>query len=142
MSQEYCLRCGTPLMLVVASTAHRFEDLATPEPRKEHLLERISVLEYRVARVTKIAERAVETAQRAVEMADRQADMTDKICDLLGKLTTVVMTVQAEEEARAATTPKPKAVTTPKPKNVVRAATKRNVKSGKAVAESKRSASN
>lgn len=92
LAHEFCARCGTPLMLVISSNAQRYEDMATPEPHTEHLLERISVLEYRVARITHIAE-------RAVEMAQRQAEITDKMCDLLTKLTGAVAAWQAEVDA-------------------------------------------
>lgn len=93
IANEFCLRCGTPLMLVASSAQHRYEDLSTPEPHGEHLLERISILEYRLSRVTKIAERAVDTALR-------QAEISDKMCDLLAKLTATIAEMQAEEQAR------------------------------------------
>ena len=99
IANEFCSRCGTPLMLVASSAQHRYEDLATPEPHGEHLLERISVLEYRLVRVTKIAERAVDTALR-------QAEISDKMCDLLAKLTATIAEMQAEEQARIEATQK------------------------------------
>src|SRR5215475_6910019 len=45
LGQEFCLRCGTRLMLVVQPPSARIE---TPEttPNEEHLLERLTILEH------------------------------------------------------------------------------------------------
>jgi hypothetical protein len=73
LDREFCARCGTPLMLVIASPAHRYEDEAMPELHGEHLLERISALENALARVTIIAEQALTLAlqQTVASSAER-----------------------------------------------------------------------
>lgn len=60
-------------MLVVGSSAHRYEDQATPDLHGEHLLERISALENALARVAVIAEQALTLAlqQSAAVSANR-----------------------------------------------------------------------
>jgi tetratricopeptide (TPR) repeat protein len=52
LGQEFCTRCGTRLMIVVEPSAARFEAGPTSLSTDEHLLERISAAETRVARLT------------------------------------------------------------------------------------------
>lgn len=49
--QELCIRCGTRLMLVVEPSALRYEDVCHEAELQEDLLERVSALENRLARV-------------------------------------------------------------------------------------------
>jgi tetratricopeptide (TPR) repeat protein len=63
---EFCGRCGTRLMLVVEPTALRFEEEALVGDYEEHLLERVSSLESKLARVWEKLEQAVEYLSRSV----------------------------------------------------------------------------
>src|SRR5215471_16300775 len=56
LGQEFCLRCGTKLMIVVHPPSSRVDALETT-PHEEHLLERLTVLENTLA---KFAERLEE----------------------------------------------------------------------------------
>src|SRR5215211_2529937 len=59
LGQEFCARCGTRLMIVVESAAARFEAGPTSLSTDEHLLERISAAETRVARLAERLERSL-----------------------------------------------------------------------------------
>src|SRR5258707_15752036 len=52
VGHELCVRCGTRLMLMVESAATRYEDNGLAGTHVEHLLERVSALENRLARLT------------------------------------------------------------------------------------------
>lgn len=55
LGQELCVRCGTRLMIVVEPSSLRFEEEATTpfiSEHEAHLLERVSALESRLARMT------------------------------------------------------------------------------------------
>jgi hypothetical protein len=56
LGQEFCLRCGTKLMIVVHPPSSRVDAIETT-PHEEHLLERLTVLENTLA---KFAERLEE----------------------------------------------------------------------------------
>lgn len=59
-----CARCGTRLMLVVAPPAARFEVGEGGAVHEEHLLERVSALENRLARLTDKLEHGLELLLR------------------------------------------------------------------------------
>ena len=70
LDQEFCARCGTRLMLVVEPSALRFEeDSVVAADYDEHLLERISALENRLARLGEKLERGVELLSRSARSA-------------------------------------------------------------------------
>jgi hypothetical protein len=52
VGHELCVRCGTRLMLMVEPAAARYEDNGLAGTHVEHLLERVSALESRLARLT------------------------------------------------------------------------------------------
>src|SRR5437879_8225887 len=52
VGDELCVRCGTRLMLMVEPAASRYEDNGLAGSHVEHLLERVSALESRLARLT------------------------------------------------------------------------------------------
>ncbi len=52
VGDELCVRCGTRLMLMVEPAAARYEDNGLAGSHVEHLLERVSALESRLARLT------------------------------------------------------------------------------------------
>lgn len=47
-----CLRCGSPLMLVVYPPSMRHDEILIPSFYEDHLLERVSLLELRLAQIT------------------------------------------------------------------------------------------
>src|SRR4030095_16416567 len=60
LGQEFCGRCGTRLMIVVEPSSSRFETGPTSLSTDEHLLERISAAENRVARLAERLERSLD----------------------------------------------------------------------------------
>lgn len=62
--QELCERCGTRLMLVVEPPAMRFDEGALRAAQEDHLLERVSVLENRLLRMTEKLERTLDLLLR------------------------------------------------------------------------------
>ncbi len=69
LGQEFCARCGTRLMIVVEPSAARFEAGPTSLSTDEHLLERISAAETRVARLAERLERSLDLLLRYAQNA-------------------------------------------------------------------------
>jgi hypothetical protein len=65
LTEKLCVRCGTPLMLVVAPQTMRFEvETGDPAVQEEYLLERVAILENRLARITERLEQSLELLLR------------------------------------------------------------------------------
>jgi tetratricopeptide (TPR) repeat protein len=69
LGQEFCTRCGTRLMIVVEPSSTRFETAPTGLSTDEHLLERISAAENRVARLAERLERSLDLLLRYAQNA-------------------------------------------------------------------------
>ena len=69
LGQEFCARCGTRLMIVVEPSALRFEAGPASLSTDEHLLERISAAENRVARLAERLERSLDLLLRYAQNA-------------------------------------------------------------------------
>src|SRR5678816_3697621 len=69
LGQEFCTRCGTRLMIVVEPSSTRFETAPTSLSTDEHLLERISAAENRVARLAERLERSLDLLLRYAQNA-------------------------------------------------------------------------
>jgi tetratricopeptide (TPR) repeat protein len=69
LGQEFCARCGTRLMIVVEPTSSRFEAGPASLSTDEHLLERISAAENRVARLAERLERSLDLLLRYAQNA-------------------------------------------------------------------------
>ena len=69
LGQEFCTRCGTRLMIVVEPTSSRFEAGPATLSTDEHLLERISAAENRVARLAERLERSLDLLLRYAQNA-------------------------------------------------------------------------
>jgi tetratricopeptide (TPR) repeat protein len=69
LGQEFCTRCGTRLMIVVEPSASRFEAGPATLSTDEHLLERISAAENRVARLAERMERTLDLLLRYAQNA-------------------------------------------------------------------------
>jgi tetratricopeptide (TPR) repeat protein len=64
LGQDFCSRCGTRLMIVVEPASMRFESGESGQSAEEHFLERISVLENRLGRMTDRLERTLDLLLR------------------------------------------------------------------------------
>ena len=69
LGQEFCTRCGTRLMIIVEPSASRFESAPASLSTDEHLLERISAAENRVARLAERLERSLDLLLRYAQNA-------------------------------------------------------------------------
>ena len=69
LGQEFCSRCGTRLMIVVEPSTSRFEAGPASLSTDEHLLERISAAENRVARLAERLERSLDLLLRYAQNA-------------------------------------------------------------------------
>lgn len=69
LGQEFCARCGTRLMIVVEPSSSRFEAGPSSLSTDEHLLERISAAENRVARLAERLERSLDLLLRYAQNA-------------------------------------------------------------------------
>ena len=67
LGQDFCARCGTRLMLVVEPSAARFEIADQVISTDEHLLERISIVENRITRLTERLERSLDLLLRQAQ---------------------------------------------------------------------------
>ena len=67
LGQDFCSRCGTRLMIVVESTSARFEAAEQSVSTDEHLLERISIVENRLTRLTERLERSLDLLLRQAQ---------------------------------------------------------------------------
>jgi zinc-ribbon domain len=66
MGQEFCLRCGTRLMIVVQPPSVRI-DVTETSPHEEHLLERLTILENTLARLAERLEEGLKLLLRHSE---------------------------------------------------------------------------
>jgi tetratricopeptide (TPR) repeat protein len=67
LGQEFCARCGTRLMIVVEPASARYEASEPTISNDEHLLERISSLENRLARFSEKLERGLDLLLRQAQ---------------------------------------------------------------------------
>ena len=67
LGQDFCFRCGTRLMIVVEPASMRYDNAEAGSAAEEHLLERISVLENRQARLSERLERALDLLLRQAQ---------------------------------------------------------------------------
>jgi tetratricopeptide (TPR) repeat protein len=64
LGHDFCIRCGTRLMIIVEPAASRFELSESGVPTDEHLLERISAAENRISRLTERLDRSLDLLLR------------------------------------------------------------------------------
>ncbi len=83
LGQEFCARCGTRLMIVVEPTSLRYEVGAGGLSTDEHLLERISVAETRVARLAERLERSLDLLLRYAQNAYFDRSLVRALVNLL-----------------------------------------------------------
>jgi tetratricopeptide (TPR) repeat protein len=67
LGTEFCLRCGTRLMIIVEPAGARYEASDGAAANDEHLLERISALENRIARLSEKLERGLDLLLRQAQ---------------------------------------------------------------------------
>jgi tetratricopeptide (TPR) repeat protein len=83
LGQEFCARCGTRLMIIVEPSASRFESGSAGLSTDEHLLERISAAENRVARLAERLERSLDLLLRYAQNAYFDRSLVRALVNLL-----------------------------------------------------------
>ena len=82
LGQEFCLRCGTRLMIVVQPPSVRVEVPSTT-PHEEHLLERMTMLENTLARLAERLEQALKLLLRHSESAYSNHALVKSLIEML-----------------------------------------------------------
>lgn len=85
LGQEFCARCGTRLMIVTEPTSSKFEVGASSLSTDEHLLERISAAETRVARLADRLERSLDLLLRYAQNAYFDRSLVRALVNLLAE---------------------------------------------------------
>jgi hypothetical protein len=84
LGQEFCLRCGTRLMLVVQPPSIRV-DVPSTTPHEEHLLERMTMLENTLARLAERLEHALKLLLRHSETAYSNHALVKSLIEMLNE---------------------------------------------------------
>lgn len=83
LGQEFCARCGTRLMIVVAPPASRYEGVESGTSSEEHLLERISALENKHSRIAERLEQGLDLLLRHAQNAHFDRALVKALVGLL-----------------------------------------------------------
>src|SRR5215475_7962215 len=84
LGQEFCLRCGTRLMIVVQPPSVRVDVPATT-PHEEHLLERMTMLENTLARLAERLEQGLKLLLRQSETAYHNHALVKSLIEILNE---------------------------------------------------------
>src|SRR5258706_13443573 len=82
LGKEFCLRCGTRLMLVVQPPSMRVGSAETT-PNEEHLLERLTILENTLARLAERLEQGLKLLLRHSETAYSNHALVKSLIEIL-----------------------------------------------------------
>src|ERR1700730_12794709 len=84
LGQEFCLRCGTRLMIVVQPPSMRVDPGETT-PNEEHLLERLTILENTMARLAERLEQGLKLLLRQSETAYTNHALVKSLVEILSE---------------------------------------------------------
>jgi zinc-ribbon domain len=84
LGQEFCLRCGTRLMLVVEPPFARVSTADTT-PNEEHLLERLTIVENTMARLAERLEQGLKLLLRQSETAYTNHALVKSLIEVLSE---------------------------------------------------------
>jgi hypothetical protein len=84
LGQEFCLRCGTKLMLVVQPPSARVGQFETT-PNEEHLLERLTILENTMVRLAERLEQGLNLLLRQSETAYTNHALVKSLVEILNE---------------------------------------------------------
>src|SRR5213594_5066340 len=84
LGQEFCLRCGTRLMLVVQPPSVRV-DVPSTTPYEEHLLERMTMLENTLARLAERLEQGLKLLLRQSETTYTHHALVKSLIEILNE---------------------------------------------------------
>ncbi len=86
VGESNCRRCGTRLMLVVFPPAIRHDDGIVPSYYEDHLLERVSLLELRLAQVTEQLAMAYEFISREAKSFQKDHTLLQSFFETIQKI--------------------------------------------------------
>src|SRR6266436_7518289 len=84
LGQEFCLRCGTRLMIVVQPPSMRIDPTETT-PHEEHLLERLTILENTLARLAERLEQGLKLLLRQSETTYTNHALVKSLIEVLSE---------------------------------------------------------
>ena len=84
LGQEFCVRCGTRLMIVVHPPSTRV-DVTDTTPHEEHLLERLTMLENTLARFAERLEQGLKLLLRQSETAYTNHALVKSLIEILNE---------------------------------------------------------
>ena len=84
LGQEFCLRCGTKLMIVVEPPSSRV-DSAETTPREEHVLEQLTILENTLARLAERLEQGLKLLLRQSETTYANHALVKSLIEVLSE---------------------------------------------------------
>ena len=84
LGQEFCVRCGTRLMIVVHPPSTRV-DFTETTPHEEHLLERLTMLENTLARMAERLEQGLKLLLRQSETAYTNHALVKSLIEILNE---------------------------------------------------------
>src|ERR1700674_3748080 len=84
LGQEFCVRCGTRLMIVVHPPSARV-DFTETTPNEEHLLERLTILENTMARLAERLEQGLKLLLRQSETAYTNHALVKSLIEVLSE---------------------------------------------------------
>lgn len=84
LGQEFCLRCGTRLMLIVQPPSVRV-DVSSTTPHEEHLLERMTMLENTLARLAERLEQGLKLLLRHSETSYSNHALVKSLIEMLNE---------------------------------------------------------
>ena len=85
LGQEFCAHCGTRLMIIVEPPATKHENAGATSAHEEHLLERLSILENRLARLTERLEKGLGLLVRQSENTHATHTLVKTLVDALAE---------------------------------------------------------
>ena len=84
LGQEFCLLCGTKLMIVVEPPSSRV-DFAETTPREEHVLEQLTILENTLARLAERLEQGLKLLLRQSETTYANHALVKSLIEILSE---------------------------------------------------------
>src|SRR2546421_10938208 len=84
LGQEFCMRCGTRLMIVVQPPSMRVDSMETT-PHEEHLLEQLTILENTLARLAERLEQGLKLLLRQSETTYANHALVKSLIEILSE---------------------------------------------------------
>lgn len=97
MSETHCIKCGTRLLLVVFPHSLQYDTNQVPSYYEDHLLERVSLLELRLAQLTEALHGALEVIREQGAILREEKEHLKSLYQMIG----LIKTEEAEKSKSA-----------------------------------------